>query len=81
MNIQILSSLFIVWALSLSGCAHSVLAVPAATCETSVKRQGEISAKLLEIVKEDQADRAGSFDLVDWNKVNSRDMQRRIQES
>ena len=44
-----------------------------------MKRQGEISNTLLEIAKEDQADRAGSYDSVDWSQVNPRDLQRRIQ--
>jgi hypothetical protein len=33
----------------------------------------------VKIAQEDQSDRAGSYDSVDWNKVNPRDLQRRIQ--
>ena len=49
------------------------------TCEFSPKLQSEKSAELIKIAKEDQADRSGPYDSVDWNVVNPRDMRRRVQ--
>lgn len=76
MRIQKSHLLFAVWTLIFSGCAHA--ATQLETCESNPSLQKEKSAELLRIVEEDQADRAGPYDSVDWNKVNPRDLKRRI---
>lgn len=60
-------------------CAHTKMAVQPVGCEGNPKLQAEKSTELIKLAQEDQVDRAGSFDSVDWNKVNPRDLQRRIQ--
>jgi hypothetical protein len=61
------------------GCAHAQTAIQPVGCEANPKLQAAKSAELIKLAEEDQADRAGSYDSVDWNKVNPRDLQRRIQ--
>jgi hypothetical protein len=51
---------------------------PPETCEFNTKLQAEKSAELRRLETEDQADRSGSFDQIDWSKVTPRDLQRRI---
>lgn len=60
----------------LAGCAHA--ADQFNTCELNQNLQNEKSAELQKIEEEDQADRAGPYDSIDWNKVNPRDTARRI---
>ncbi|MEN0060218.1 MAG: hypothetical protein AAGB31_15375 [Bdellovibrio sp.] len=72
-------SLFLLMILSLqAGCAHATMAIQPVGCEANPQLQAQRSAELEAIAKEDQADRVGSFESLDWNKVNSRDLQRRI---
>jgi hypothetical protein len=64
---------------SLSACAHaSLIDQFKKTCEFNPKLQSEKSAELLKIVDEDQKDRLGSYDSVDWSKVMPRDLKRRV---
>lgn len=63
----------------LVSCAHATATIQPAGCEVNVKIQNEKSAELVRLAEEDQADRSGGFDSTDWNKVNPRDLQRRIQ--
>ena len=51
------------------------------TCELNPSLQNEKSAELLKIVQEDQADRSGPNDSLDWSKVNPRDLRRRVKVS
>ena len=61
----------LIWGiLALSGCSH--FPQHSETCETK-------SAQLVQIEEQDQADRAGPIDSIDWNKVSPRDTARRIQ--
>ena len=66
-----------VWILAFSGCVHA--ATQLETCESNPRLQSEKSAELLKIVKEDQADRSGPYVAIDWNKVNPRDLRRRVE--
>jgi len=66
----------VAWTLFVS-CAHSTSKL-AQSCESNTSLQNEKSAELVKIAQEDQADRSGPYDLVDWNKVNPRDVQRRV---
>ena len=59
-------------------CAHATVAIQPVGCEANPQRQAERSAELVTIAQEDQADRALPYDAIDWNKVNPRDLQRRI---
>jgi len=63
--------------LASSGCVHATAQWE--TCESNPRLQGEKSAELLKLVKEDRADRSGSYVSIDWNKVNFRDLRRRIE--
>jgi hypothetical protein len=66
------------WTLTLSGCAHPGVTTQMETCELNPSLQNEKSAELLKIAQEDQADRSGPVDSIDWNKVNPRDILRRV---
>jgi zona occludens toxin (predicted ATPase) len=57
----------------LSGCAHAAISNPLISCESDPSLQSKRSTELLEIAKADQDDRSGSFESIDWNKVNSRE--------
>ena len=61
-----------------SGSALAEAATQSETCEFSPRLQSEKSAELLRIAREDQADREGPVDSIDWNKVMPRDLARRI---
>ena len=61
-----------------SGSAPTEAATQPETCEFSPRLQSEKSAELLRIVQEDQADRAGPVDSIDWSKIAPRDLARRI---
>jgi hypothetical protein len=64
----------------LSACAHAPPGFPYAQgCDLNPKLQTESSARLLKLVQEDQADRSGPYDSVDWARVNPRDLARRIE--
>ena len=67
------------WILAFSGCSHSAVTTGSETCELNPILQAEKSAELIKIVQEDQSDRKGSYDSVDWNQVNPRDLRRRAQ--
>lgn len=71
--------LFLATQLFLVGCAHAQVAVQPVGCEANRDLQKKRSAELIKIAEEDQSDRAGSYESVDWNKVNPRDLERRIQ--
>jgi hypothetical protein len=58
--------------------ASSEVRVQVETCESSPRLQKEKSAELLKIEREDQADRVGSADVIDWSIVSVRDLARRI---
>lgn len=62
----------------LSGCVHASITNKQIGCELNSKIQIERSMELLKIAKEDQDDRTGSYDSIDWNMVNSRDLKRRM---
>ena len=82
-QINIFSTLLIAAPL-LNGCAFGQTGPATAattlteTCKFSQRLQNEKSAELLRIVQEDQADRAGPVDSIDWSKVGPRDLARRI---
>lgn len=61
--------------LSLSAHAKEDLA----SCFGNPELQKKYSARLQELVAEDQADREGSPDSVQWKKVTPRDLQRRVE--
>ena len=63
--------------LALFGCAHAPTP-KLEMCESSSRLQDERSAELFRIEKEDQADRQGPFDSINWSKVAPRDLQRRV---
>src|SRR5689334_3820265 len=66
-------------AIALAGCAHASNVSPLAEgCDMNPALQGEMSTELLRIVKEDQADRSGPYDSIDFARVNPRDLARRI---
>jgi len=62
--------------LSVAGCVHASTQLTVG-CELNPSLQNERSAELLKIVQEDQADRSGSYDSIDWSKVDPRDLARR----
>lgn len=64
--------------LALAGCVHASPPKVAETCEFNPSLQKEKSAQLRQIQQEDQDDRAGTYDSIDWDKVTPRDLQRRI---
>lgn len=70
--------LFVPFFILSAGCAHAqTLNIPK-TCEYDPKIQRERSLELVKLEEEDQADRILPYDQVDWNKVNPRDLERRI---
>lgn len=71
--------LFLFSQLTSFGYVQTLLAVQPVGCEANPKLQAEKSAELLKIAREDQSDRTGAYDSIDWSKVNQRDLQRRIQ--
>jgi PBP1b-binding outer membrane lipoprotein LpoB len=75
-----LLSLLIFFQFALAGCAHAATApIQPVGCDANPALQAEKSAQLLKLAQEDQADRSGPYDSIDWNKVNPRDLDRRIQ--
>jgi hypothetical protein len=50
-----------------------------ASCLDAPKLQAEKSAELQKLVSEDQQDREGNVNSIDWTKVSPRDLERRIQ--
>src|SRR4051812_30321390 len=70
----------VAFALMFTGCAHvAAKAEQVEACDSSPHLQDEKSAQLIKIVNEDQADRSGPYDSIDWKKVNPRDLARRIE--
>src|SRR5207248_1668356 len=69
---------YFIWILTLASCAHTPVTIQTETCEFNPSLQKEKSAELLKIAGEDQADRAGSIDSMDWNRLAPRDLSRRI---
>ncbi len=62
------------------GCTHSKVTASDVTedCKVNESIQNARSAELLQIVKEDQADRSGPVEAIDWKVINPRDIGRRI---
>ncbi len=75
---RILNYLLIVLQIALTSCAHAETTIKPVGCDFNTQLQSKRSAELLKLAQADQADRAGSYELIKWNKVNSRDMDRRI---
>jgi hypothetical protein len=63
---------------NMTSCAHAKTGIRPVGCDQNPKLQELRSAELLKIAEADQANRAGSYDSIDWNKVNPRDLKRRI---
>ena len=70
-------SLLITSVLALASCAHASNPL-AEGCDDNPAVQKERSAELVKIEQEDQADRSGPYDSIDFSKVNPRDLRRRI---
>lgn len=68
----------IILQISLLSCAHAAPLIQPVGCDQNPKLQGERSAELIKLTEQDQKDRSTPFELTDWNKVNPRDLQRRI---
>ncbi|MCM2282523.1 MAG: hypothetical protein NDI61_11835 [Bdellovibrionaceae bacterium] len=64
--------------LGLLGCAHATTVIKPVGCDFNPRLQAQRSAELVKIAAEDQADRDGSYDSIDWNKVSKKDLKRRI---
>lgn len=63
--------------LFLAACAQTTPAPPRA-CEGDPALQKEKSKELARLETEDQADRAGPFEKINWSLVNPRDLRRRV---
>jgi hypothetical protein len=57
-------------------CAHATAQV-AVGCQENPTLQAQRSAELLRLAEEDQADRAGPYETLDFTRINPRDLQRR----
>lgn len=64
--------------LLVANCAHAESLHSIASCEQDSSLQAKISEELLKIAKEDQEGRSVPFESINWNKLNHRDLQRRI---
>lgn len=62
-----------------SGCATAANATDLQSCFTNPNRQKHESERLQKLAAEDQADRQGDINSIDWSKVTPRDIQRRIE--
>ncbi len=62
----------------LVNCAHTTPKNQPKDCETQPELQKGKSLELIQLAKEDQIERAQSYDTTNWNKLNQRDLQRRI---
>lgn len=65
---------------SLYACAHksSSQTLSLIGCNGQPELQTARSAELQTLVQQDQKDRAGAFESINWDQVNQRDLQRRI---
>ena len=61
-----------------SGCATAAANHSPQSCLTNPALQKHESERLQTLAKEDQADRQGDINNLDWNKIIPRDIQRRI---
>jgi hypothetical protein len=61
-----------------SGCTTIATANTLQSCLTNPNLQKQESERLQRLATEDQADRQGDINAIDWNKVTPRDIQRRI---
>ena len=74
---QKLTLLLIVCTLATINFAHAT--TEKKTCTSNPQLQKKKSAELQRIAQEDQADRSVPVDSTDWDKVDARDLERRIQ--
>lgn len=62
-----------------TGCAHPDRGDgESGSCTAHPEQYAKAAAELQQLVAEDQADRAGSVNAIDWNKVLPRDLERRV---
>jgi len=65
--------------LFISGCAHSTLADTPTPCSPANPESfAKASAELQHLKDEDQADRQGPVNAIDWARVSPRDLERRV---
>lgn len=62
-----------------AGCVTAATSTAPQSCFTNPSLQKQESGRLQRLAAEDQADRQGDINAIDWSKVTPRDIQRRIE--